>query len=407
MKEKIRTSVPLVVNGGDGNPTVLEMVLPLTPEREAAFGEELTVYADEQGTSNPRGGTDFAVGLEFGPTPVPDALIQEAINHRACNRPRCMDRRAAVRRTFFHAKDDCKQCRHILADTIKNKLQERFFFSLRWHFPHAKPDHPEGAELHQHAIAMLLGLISDATGVRRIVFKFEKIQGLFVHAIRKWLAEDIDVRLKITLRYGLMHSFVPVEIQEVGKHEHGIQVCDHLLWRERRPLDGKPERIEDAGMVFNHSQDHPPYKITLYQHGDVTLPCRDKLPEPHDPGDVPWETVVNMLYNIEASVHNLAKTKPLDLRHLDHILTKASEGMRGKAHVSFEDFVQIHNAFLTVVGLYIRQPEVPQEHLQIMSNMFQLSIIIGQQKETRAISMFDAWRRVRIQMIECRDPHLT
>jgi hypothetical protein len=114
-----------------------------------------------------------------------------------------------------------------------------------------------------------------------------------------------------------------------------------------------------------------------------------------------------MLYNIEAYVHSLAQTKPADVRHLLHILKEASDRTRGKSRISFEDFTQLHNAFLTVVGLYIRQPEVRQEHLQVISDMFRLSVIIGQQRETRAISMFDAWQEIRGRMLEAGDSHLT
>jgi hypothetical protein len=409
MSQKFLISVPLVVNGGDGKPSTLTMIVSIPREREATFGEELIVYADEQGTSNPNGGTDFAVGLEFGSTPIPNALIQEALDRRKCDiliHRRCRDKRTHMRRDFFHATDDCEECRSILTEAIRDKLHERFFLSLRWHFPYAKPDHPEGAELHQHAIAILLGLVASHASVRRIVFKFERVQGMFAHAISKWLTEDIDIRIKVMLRHGLLLHFVPVDVQEVGKNEHGIQVCDHLLWRENRQFIGKPERIEDAGMIFQQSQDHPPYKITLYQHGDVTLPHSDTLPEPRDPGDIPWQAVVNMLYNIEVSVHNLAQTKPADLHHLNHTLKEASDRARGKPRISFEDFTQLANAFLTVVGLYIRQPEVPHEHLQVISDMFRLSVIIGQQRETRAISMFNAWQEIRGRMVEGGDLHL-
>jgi hypothetical protein len=397
--QRILVSVPLVVNGGDGKPTTLTMVLS-TVDRSVAFGEQVIVYADEQGGSSAKQSDEFAIGLEFGPTPIDDAAIREALAARSCSY-------GCSKNPFFHARADCAACKQLFAEIIRTRLQNRFFISLRWKHKEAQSKHPKGSELHQHALALALGFISSIDTVRHIIVKFERIQGLSVQTLNRWFHEDAENRVDTMIRYGIPVPIVPIDFEPASKEEPGIQVCDYLLWAERRALNGETAPWERSDMSFDHSQDHPPYKITFYSRGGGTFPHRIRRPEPRDPGDFPWPQVVSMIYGIEVSIHNLAKAKPNDLRHLDRLISSASARTRGRRWLQFDAWQAIHRAFLSLADLYIKQPNLTDKERQAASDAAALSRIIADGRETRAISMFDAWQQIRMGLADRGDPNLT
>lgn len=402
MFDHFLVTIPLVVAGGDGRTSTLTMALPTELQREASLEGDLVVSADEQGSDNPAAAGEFACGFEFGPTPIPSDIVQGALDARKCDilvHRGCRDKRTGIRRGYFHATDDCEDCRSLLAQTIRSQLRERFFISVRWKFADARPDHPEGRELHQHVVALVLGLLANSGKIRRIIFRFERTHRSFETALRRWLDTDIGVRLDTMIRQGIPLNFAPVDIEEVSKSDHGTQVCDHLLWRERRSLTGRSESLTDAGMAFNHSNEHPPYKITCYQHGCTAFPTRSRLPPPRPLEQIPIEELISLVGTVEATVHHLARTKPPEVRHLERFLHDASSRTIGKLEFTFDDFVTLHVAFLTVVELHFRQPETSPEQHQKLADLLNLSMVVARQSDGCVPSVFDEWRHYRESLI--------
>lgn len=158
-------------------------------------------------------------------------------------------------------------------------------------------------------------------------------------------------------------------------------------------------------MSFDHSQEHPPHTFRFYQHGDATFQSFQP-PDSRDPGDLGWENVMDLIYWVEAAIHQWARTKPPDLRHLDDLITDASQRTRGVPLIGLEDFRRLHAAFLTASGLYIDQADLGDELRQKASDMTALSRIVAECKETRAVSMCSTWRPIRARLVENGDPGL-
>ncbi len=61
------------------------------------------------------------------------------------------------------------------------------------------------------------------------------MHGLNEQTVTRWFEEDVDVRLRLLENLPSLPMYVPeIVAREVEGREPGIQVADHLLWRERR-----------------------------------------------------------------------------------------------------------------------------------------------------------------------------
>ena len=343
--------------------------------------DNVIVYADESGSSAPDGSREkrFAVGLEFGLSPIPLDFAAALQGQRTCGpdpitgRARCFKREK--RRAFFHATEDCLDCRALLQKAIKDTLPDRFFVSMRWNHVTAGKDAFTGSELHQDLYSELLKAVHRLVRPKRITFRFEQIQGLSEGILKTWLRNDVDYRVQVMVDTGVVLPLLPTGVEMVTKSDPGVQVCDHLLWLENRRWSGEAERIADAG--FDRQHIHMPFgawEISIYQHGDLDKPLMRQPEGSFD--DVPRERWALMLWEIEQSVRGWVSD--VDMEHLRPIFEAACERARAGGRDAAFDMCR---AFLAGAGAVLQQAGLSEAQFQGGTELTWLAVWMCRQQQ--------------------------
>lgn len=365
----------------------------------ASTMEELIAYADEQGDPKPNvhRDTEFAVGVVVGGTPVSDEVIQRALSSR-----REIPGHDCISREYFHAKADCKKCRQLLADTIREHFTDRIFVSLRWPFSSAPAgSHTEG-DLHRLALTLALGILAANVGARRATLYFEKTKGMSVEAMTKWLDGDVNVFLNVAIQNNgqLPIAFVPFSVVRGEKEEAGLQVADHILWREHRELGGESGHMAATGFELVQSiTDLGPINLRYYTSSAMGLPRGRTRPLGRHPRDLDRARVIELLLMMEANVHAVAR-QPLDrLRHLERIYLSSLNRTCGKENVGPDDLLSILRTFLVLLDTIPLYDSNKEEELQTASDAARVACFLLRKEDVCWAGICNDWQARRRMLV--------
>jgi hypothetical protein len=312
---QIKTSVNIVLAHGDGRPVPLTMIFSQQDE-PVRMPEHVVIYVDEQGGLTPKTGKSFAIGLQFGSQPWEAETMKPHLSAREHSLPthRCIDR------PYFHATDDCWPCRKRMVSIIE-AVSQQYFVSLRWTFAKARSCDPLGGALYTEALHMAASSPLQFDGVKRISFRHEQLSEVNSSLKRFWQRGYIDEGLRFMVTYpGIPIQFPAVDAEEVDKTEPGVQVCDHLLWRERRELARGDVLLSDTGYLPSHTIGPAgPMLLAHYRKGTAMYPSR--VPHRETAAGFP-SNPVGMLWAAEAQASALSDSRA-ELAHLASLVADA------------------------------------------------------------------------------------
>jgi hypothetical protein len=381
---------------GGRAPSLLTMHFP-DSVRQIDLGQDLIVYADEQGSPNRAAGQNFAVGYFFEPVPRVHEVVAAALAKGSA------DLRAVIR-GYFHASKDCGRSRALLADAIRNDAGDVFFTSLRWDFRAASATQPHKGELHRHALALALNRVTQRKAVRRVELRFAHAQGLGEESLARWFAEDVDVRLRLLESLpGLPMCFPEIVAREVEGSEPGIQVADHLLWRERRAGATDGDTLEDVGLSLDYELEPDKAFATAHYCRQGTALAQPGVRPPHRVATrLGHRECLELLAEIERFVHRMASVRPANLTHLMRILEPASSATRGKFEIGEEHVDGLCRAFLVAVDTLPGYDVADHDQSQAASDAAALAANLLRKRESWSVTLLDSWLDMR--SAQFRDP---
>jgi hypothetical protein len=357
-------------------------------DRLVQLPEELTVYADEQGTSQPSGGDEFAVGLAFAPRPIEKSVVDAALAQRA------PDHRCA-RRAYFHSSADCAACQAASRRLVRETLGDVFFSSLRWRFDRSDDDHPHKGELHNHMIALALNHIAQGHGVRRIRLHLARVKGLSDQTMRARLAKDVEIHLQLmVMRPAIPHAFIEIVPEHVGPDDPGVQVVDRILWQERRG------DMDSLGLLLSHEvATDGPFTIRHYAKRGTSLAVVPHRAWGRPLGAIDGEERVFLLREIERAIHALHRESPPELGRLMPIVGRMSRRFLNDPRIGLGDLEALCRTFLLVVDTVPLYTPGVQEQGQRASEAAEFAAAMVQMHESWTVTLADHWIRRRAWII--------
>jgi hypothetical protein len=365
---KARESEVLVVC----DPAASRIVLP----------SEVFAYADEQGSSNPKPGAEFSIGIVFGAYPIGSEMILEAVE-------RCPPRHKCERTDAFHASKNCEPCRDALGSVIRDRMTQMFFTSVRWRFPVDRSSEPKRGELHRHALTLALTQIGQVERVRHIRLFYAKIKGVSEESLTKWCKDEVKTGLDVMMQQDgkIVHCFVEIVPREGSSNEPGIQIVDRVLWQEGRCRGGVAD-LASLGLYLTRELRIDNFTLRRYAGEGTDLAARRSRPTENESYSL--EEIFAALLEIEQTIHRIALDAPAALKHVMGRIARASRSLKDRPTVETKDFRAMCRAYLLIVDtlpLY----GLDEEQMRCCGRMAMIAAAIASEKDAWTVTAVDRW----------------